>query len=146
MAWVSGKKVKLAKGRKNKRAAQDELAAIRYEASKNPPPESPDQTVASVIETYLTFARPKLAPSTLELRQPYLQSFAETCGWRTVSECLPLHMEAWLQEHPDGSATGRRTEQSETFRWPSTGRQRTESLCRTRSAASRIAWGSRGGT
>jgi integrase len=101
MCWFNGRKVKLAKGRQNRSEAQKRLDELRYEASKNPPPEANGQTVASVIDTYLGFARKRLAPSTLGVRIPYLQSFAELHGWRPVSECKPFHMEAWLDDHPE---------------------------------------------
>ncbi len=40
MVWFNGRKVKLAEGRKNKKEAQDRFDELRYEASKNPPPET----------------------------------------------------------------------------------------------------------
>ena len=101
MIWLDGKKVKLAKGRKNKKAAQDRLLELRFQAAKNPAPEDADQTVASIIETYLGFARSRLAENTLANRTPYLQSFAETHGWRLLEECKPFHMESWLHDHKD---------------------------------------------
>jgi len=101
MVWLNGKKEKLARGRKNKKVAEQRLLELRLEASRNPEPDSPDQTVASVIETYHSFAEKRLARSTLEARAPYLQSFAESHGWRLVSKCRPHHMEGWLAEHPE---------------------------------------------
>jgi hypothetical protein len=98
MVWLDGEKHKLAKGRKNKKAAEERLPELRLEASRNPEPDSPDQTVASVIETYQEFARKRLAQSTLSVRTPYLQSFAEAHGWRRICECKPYHMEAWLDD------------------------------------------------
>jgi len=99
MVWLNGKKRKLAKGRGNKKAAEKRLLELRLEASWNPEPDTPDQTVASVIETYQEFAQKRLAESTLSVRRPYLQSFAEAHGWRRICECKPYHMEAWLDEH-----------------------------------------------
>jgi len=100
MVWVNGKKVRLAKGKKNKKAAEQRLLEIRFEASKNPAPDSPDQTVASVIETYQGFAKKRLGQGTIQVRWRYLQSFAECHGWRLITESKPHHMEAWLDEHP----------------------------------------------
>ncbi len=101
MVWLNGKKEKLAKGRKNKKAAEQRLLELRFETSRNPDPDSPDQTVASVIETYQEFAWKRLAESTLEVRRPYLQSFAESLGWRGISDCRPYHMQQWLDGHPE---------------------------------------------
>ena len=77
LVWLNDSKVKLAKGRKNKKAAEQRLLELRFEASRNPDPQSPEQTVASVIETYQAVAMERLAASTVEVRWPYLQSFAE---------------------------------------------------------------------
>jgi hypothetical protein len=71
MVWLDGKKHNLAKGRKHKRAAENRLLELRLEASRNPEPDSLDQTVASVIETYHSFAEKRLAQSTLDARAPY---------------------------------------------------------------------------
>ncbi len=101
MAWLAGQKVKLAKGKKNKKEAQDRLDELRFEMVRNPSPDSSEQTVASVIETYLKFATGDLAENTLGVRKPYLQSFAEAHGFRTVRECKPLHMREWMMDHPE---------------------------------------------
>jgi integrase len=99
MAWVGGRKAKLAKGKANKKAARDRLEELLDQAAVNAPAEKP-QTVASVIETYLALAPGLIAASTLEMRQPHLQSFAEAHGWRGVTEAKPLHVQEWLNEHP----------------------------------------------
>ena len=76
MVWLNGKKEKLAKGKKNKKAAEQRFLELRFEASKNPDPDSPKQTIASIIETYQGIAKRRLAKGTMEVRWPYLQSFA----------------------------------------------------------------------
>jgi integrase len=101
MVWLDGKRVKLAEGKKNKKAATDRYDELRFQASHNPHPDDPGQTVASVIDTYQGFARERLAGSTVTSRDPYLQSFAEAHGWRTIADCKPLHMEQWLLDHPE---------------------------------------------
>jgi len=50
MVWLGGKRVKLAEGRKNKKAATNRYDALRFEAPHNPHPDEPVQTVASVID------------------------------------------------------------------------------------------------
>jgi len=99
MAWIGGRKKKLAKGKANKRAAWDRLEELLDQAAVNAPAEKP-QTVASVIETYLSLAPGLIAASTLEMRQPHLQSFSDAHGWRTVTAATPLHVQEWLNEHP----------------------------------------------
>lgn len=49
----------------------------------------------------LSFARKRLAPGTLELREPFLQSFVEAYGRQLVSKSKPFHMEAWLDDHSE---------------------------------------------
>ena len=46
IVWLNGEKHKLAKGRKNKKAAKERLIELRLEASRNPDSDSPDQTAA----------------------------------------------------------------------------------------------------
>ena len=101
MAYLGGKKVRLAKGKKNRAAAAQVLRELLVEADKNPPPDEPQQTVASVIETYLSFATKRLSTGTLDRRIPYLQSFAEEHGFRLIRHSKPFHMEAWLDNHPE---------------------------------------------
>ena len=100
MAWIDGKKVKLAQGKKSRKAAQDRLDELRYEAAHNPCPENSQQTVASVIERYIEVVFPRLAKGTTDCRTGYLQDFAEAHGWRLVSACRKDHMQQWLQSHP----------------------------------------------
>lgn len=100
MVYVNGRKEKLAEGRANKKQALIRLNELQLQALTNPAPESPQQTVASVIEGYQDFASRRLAASTVAMRWPYLQSFAEKHGWRPISQCRPEHMDQWLDEHP----------------------------------------------
>jgi hypothetical protein len=101
MSWFDGKRVKLAEGRGNKKAAQNRLDELRFEAAHNPHPDSSEPTVAAIIERYQGFAEKRIAATTLASRKPYLQSFAEETGWRKVSDCRPDHMETWLDRHPE---------------------------------------------
>ncbi len=121
MVWLGGKKEKLAKGRKNKSQAQQRLLELRLESSKNPPLDSPYQTVASVIDVYLRRAEKRLAPSTIEARGPYLQSFAEYHGWRLVTQCKPIHLDTWVDDHPKWQSDWTRwfatTTVRTTFNW-----------------------------
>ena len=99
--YCDGKKVPLAKGKPNLKAAKDALLKMQALARFNPSPDSPNQTVLSVIERYIEVAFPKLSPETRKLRTGYLQSFAELHGWREVTVCRPDHMEEWMNKHPE---------------------------------------------
>jgi integrase len=99
MCYLGGSKVRLAKGKKNLRAAKDRLAELRYEAQLNPTPDDPQQTIASVIETYLEHSQPRISPRTLGLYKKHLHSFAEAHGWRSIEDAKPLHLDRWLHSH-----------------------------------------------
>lgn len=101
MVWLNGKRVRLADGKKNKKAAQDRYDELRYEAARNPHPDSGSVTVASIIERYQSFADTRLAKTTKASRWPYLQSFAEAHGWRSITDARPDHMQTWLDQHPE---------------------------------------------
>ncbi len=92
MVYLGGRKHTLCTAaKKTKRppqAALDRLDDLKVEARRNPVPESPEQTVASVIERYIEVVFPLLAPGTVALRRPYLQSFAELHGWRLAGRNL----------------------------------------------------------
>jgi integrase len=99
MAYVNGRKVRLADGKTNRKGAQARLNELRFQAQLNPSPAGPEQTVASVIESYLLQAEQTLSPTTLAMRTPYLQSFSEVHGWRHVEDCLPDHLAQWVAKH-----------------------------------------------
>lgn len=101
MVTLGGTRHKLARGKKNKKAADLRFHELQILAAKNPHPDCPEQTVASVIDTYQTFAKRRLGEGTLEIRLPYQQSFAEAHGWRLISEAKPLHMLQWLDAHSE---------------------------------------------
>lgn len=98
MAQVNHKQVKLVKGRENKKGAEQKLRDLLTLRATNPEPESGRLTVAAVIDLYIEFAKSRLAPTTLEERKRYFQSFAEAHGFRVVNdrECLPFHLTSWL--------------------------------------------------
>jgi integrase len=103
MVWWNGRKVRLVEGKEDKateKRARDKLADLRYEARHNPPAGS-EPTVASVIDAYIESASKRLAQSTQDVNFYYLQSFAETHGWREVRECSASHVEQWLYGHEE---------------------------------------------
>ncbi len=98
--WQNGKRVRLVEGKANKKAAQEALQDLLYTARHNPVPDSPEQTVVSVIERYLEVAAPTLAVQTQRFRMMYLQSFSELHGWRKVSDCRPDQLQEWINLNP----------------------------------------------
>ena len=96
--WFGGRRIKLAQGKTNGKAARDKLKELRLEASKNPSVDE-RQTVASVVEHYLRHAR--VGEETLAARKPYLQSFCDAAGWRFVDECKRIHLTQWLYSHTE---------------------------------------------
>jgi integrase len=100
MVYINGKKVKLAKGKANRKQAEVKLRELLHLRDLNPAPETDEPTVASVIELYLAHAARKLGERTLYERKHYLQAFAEAHGWQTVSSCLPFHLTSWLDANP----------------------------------------------
>ena len=100
MAYLDGKKVKLAKGEANRKQADIKLRELLHLRDLNPASDSDEHTVASVIELFLAHAARRLAERTLYERKHYLQAFAETHGWRKVSGCKPFHLTSWIDTHP----------------------------------------------
>ena len=84
VAYIGGAKNKLAQGRENKKAARTKLNELLSVAVVN----GDETTVAAVIERYLAAVGDELAANTIELRKPYLQSFADLHGWRRIEDCL----------------------------------------------------------
>src|SRR6516225_10271254 len=100
MVQLDGKQVKLAKGRKCRPEAERRFHELMLQRGTNPPPESPEPTVASIFETYLGSARKRLAERSLYERRLILQRFAEAHGFRKVAECLPFHLSSWIDANP----------------------------------------------
>jgi integrase len=103
MVYLGGKKVRLAKGKLAKKDADRRFRELLTVRDNNPAPDSPVQTVASVIDTYLRLHVAAYSPRAYEERRRYLQLFAEAHGWRPVTDrdCKPIHLELWLHEHPE---------------------------------------------
>jgi integrase len=103
-AYVRGRRVTLVKGDENptnEKLARQKLRQVLKGAKDDAAPGQ--HTVASVIDRYLTLHRHKYSERAFEERKRYLQLFAEAHGWRKVNDrdCLPVHVEEWLAEHPE---------------------------------------------
>ncbi|HEX3659383.1 MAG TPA: tyrosine-type recombinase/integrase [Pirellulales bacterium] len=107
MTWLGNRKVRLAKGRSNLKAAKDRLADLLHAARHNPHPDCGVQTVASLIERYLDVAFKTLSVEAQKARKNYLQSFAEAHGFRPVDvKDDPMavrkdHLQEWLLAHTE---------------------------------------------
>src|SRR5262245_2882755 len=102
-ATVKGKRVILLKGEESDvsfRAAQKRLKQILKGTANDVSPAA--LRVADVIERYLKLSRPEYSERAFEERRRYLQLFAEAHGFRKVNDrdCLPVHVQEWLAEHP----------------------------------------------
>lgn len=100
-AYIGGREVRLARGvgKAAKTEASKRLKELLALRNANPSPESKGQTIASIIDLYLSFARKRLAPRTYEEREHYLQAFAEHCGFRAVAACRAYDLTAWLDSN-----------------------------------------------
>lgn len=101
MTWLGGRKVKLVKGKSNLKSAKEKLADLLHEARHNPHPDSGQATVASIIERYLGVVFPTLSEETRKARLHYLQSFAESHGFRQVGDVRKDHLQEWLLSHSE---------------------------------------------
>jgi integrase/recombinase XerD len=98
---IDGKQIKLVRGRDSREAAHDRWHALMAERAANPPIDSPDQTVASIIDVYLSHIARRRSPRTYAECKRYLQWFAEAHGYRLVRECKPIHLTEWIDSKPE---------------------------------------------
>ena len=106
MVTIHGKKVRLAKGRKNRKEAQKkfhELMAVRHES-----PDTDDPFVADLIEAFLAYAKKRFSPDTYRNYRFYGQRFAEHCGKRAASQLKPFHITRWIDKHTNWNQTTER--------------------------------------
>lgn len=106
-ASVRRRKVRLLKGDEstvNAKLAAKKLREV-LRGSKNDTPASA-LLVAHVIDRYLRLTREKYGERAFEERRRYLQLFAFAHGWRKVNDrdCLPVHVEEWIADHPEWSS------------------------------------------
>jgi integrase len=98
---ISGKQQKLARGRGSKAEAVQRWHELTLERAANPPADSSEHTVASVIDLYLTHSKRLYASQSYANRCHYLQLLAEAHGFRPVRDCLPVHFTMWLDAHTE---------------------------------------------
>ncbi len=94
MVTLNGRKLRLAKGRHQRHAAErkfHELMAVRHEL-----PESLDSRVADLVEAFLDFASRRVTADTFRNYRWYAQQFAESCGQLSVIQLKPFHVTRWI--------------------------------------------------
>jgi hypothetical protein len=94
MVTLSGRKVRLAKGKDQRAAAERkfyELMIARHES-----PLVDDPRVVDLIEAFLEFSCKRVAEDTYRNYQWYCQQFAEARGTMTVSQLKPYHITTWI--------------------------------------------------
>lgn len=118
MVTLGGKKVRLAKGRANKKQAEQkfhELKAVTAQA-----PEAPTARVADVLDAFLDWANSHLSAETLRNLKWYGEMFAEHSGYLLASSLKPIHLTRWIDSKkkwgPTTERNARRTI-SRAFSW-----------------------------
>jgi integrase len=99
-AVVRGRKVRLVAGEDC--PANERLAARKLKQLLTSTDAPVRLRVADVIDRYLALHRAKYSEHAYAERVRVLQLFAEAHGFRKVNDrdCLPVHVESWLAEHP----------------------------------------------
>ena len=82
-ATIGGKRVELARGKKNKKAAHEKFHELM--AGRLRPAEADNARVADIVEEFLAFAERRYAPDTYRNYRFYCQKFAEACGHKTFA-------------------------------------------------------------
>jgi integrase len=117
MVTLDGRQVKLAKGRENKRLAEQkfhELMAVKPVA-----PEGPAARVADVVDAFLAWSKVHRSAETNRNYVWYGQSFSDHSGFVKASELRPFHVTRWVDERGWKSTTERNARRSITraFSW-----------------------------
>jgi hypothetical protein len=101
-AWyvtLNGKRLRLARGKANKKLAQSRFHELMLDLGANPAPEPGRPTVVSIVEAFLAHAERHFARRSFYERRAILQRFAEAHGFRLVADCRPFHLTRWLDEN-----------------------------------------------
>ena len=104
-AQINGHKVLLAKGRGANKEAW--AAFHRLMAGGDAPRPGRKIIVAEMADKFLDETQKRLAPLTYEWYRRHLQSFIEVHGKRKSEDLRPLHVQSWLDRHPNWSDSTR---------------------------------------
>jgi hypothetical protein len=87
MIEINGKQHRLAKGRENKRQAENQFHRLMVEIEANPGVEGSDATVASLLDEFLVNLKLRnRSKRTIYERSRYLQLFAEDFGQQRIGQ------------------------------------------------------------
>jgi integrase len=117
MITLAGKKIRLAEGRENRRAAERKFHELKLVVANAP--EAPTARVADVIEAFLDWAEKHLGQETLRNLKWYAETFAEHSGYLLASALRPIHLTRWIDEKTWGPTTQRNARRviSRAFSW-----------------------------
>jgi hypothetical protein len=88
MIEINEKQHHLAKGRENKRQAENQFHRLMVEIEANPGVEGSDATVASLLDEFLVNLKLRnRSKRTIYERSRYLQLFAEDFGRQRIGQC-----------------------------------------------------------
>lgn len=94
MAKIGGQLHKLAKGRRDKKAAETKFYELMATSAR--PAESPNAGVADICEEFLRWSLRHHKADTYRCYNGYLQSFCEHCGHLPVQQLQKYHVTRWI--------------------------------------------------
>jgi integrase len=117
MVTLGGRKIRLAEGRGNKKAAEQkfhELMALGARAA-----EASDARVADILDAFLAWSKVHRSEETNRNLVWYGQSFAEHSGYVKAVDVRPIHVTHWVDSHKWGQTTERNARRSinRAFTW-----------------------------
>lgn len=99
---LGGRRIKLARGRDQRKLAKQKFASLLLECAVNPGPDvSPeDQTVPGVVDEYLDLCRTEETERTWYEKRLIQERFARDHASRKVVELRPYDLQKWIAGHP----------------------------------------------
>ena len=103
VAEIGGRRIKLAKGCDQTKAAETKFHELMVECSLNPPVDDGPQfvTVASFVDECLDLGCKQNASRIFSEKKLVLQVFARELGVPLVKDLKPYHKERWVADHPE---------------------------------------------
>jgi integrase len=117
MVTLGGRKVRLAQGRKNRKAAEQKFYELK--AAEAVPTHNGDARVADIIDSFLAWSKLHRSAETCRNHVWYGQKFAEHIGYLKATELRPNHLTQWVDTHEWGQTTQRNARRSiyRAFAW-----------------------------
>jgi integrase len=117
MVTISGKRIRLAEGRENKKLAQQKFHELAVERARAP--EAPTARIADVIEAFPAWTKIHRSEETNRNYIWFGQQFAEHSGYMLVAELKPIHVTRWVDAKGWNQTTQRNARRSihRAFSW-----------------------------